>query len=135
MLWRRKTSEKCLQLSIAYSIKCQSSISLVELEGLFTVIAGSDSELFTECQILNRKLSGQISRSMSVWLRCQSCFAQKQPCFTVSIISNVHVLLFKVIGADHDMQKMIEKYEENRDQILNPNNMQHHLQKSAVAVF
>uniref|UniRef100_A0A8C3B9G5 Thymidine kinase 2 n=1 Tax=Cairina moschata TaxID=8855 RepID=A0A8C3B9G5_CAIMO len=32
-----------------------------------------------------------------------------------------------VIGADHDMQKMIEKYEENRDQILNPYNMQHHL--------
>ncbi|XP_057252579.1 thymidine kinase 2, mitochondrial isoform X2 [Pezoporus wallicus] len=32
-----------------------------------------------------------------------------------------------VIGADHDMQKMIEKYEENRDQILNPSNMQHHL--------
>ncbi|XP_025914165.1 thymidine kinase 2, mitochondrial isoform X2 [Apteryx rowi] len=30
-----------------------------------------------------------------------------------------------VIGADHDMQKMIEKYEENRDQILNPYNMQH----------
>ncbi|NWH47989.1 KITM kinase, partial [Fregata magnificens] len=29
-----------------------------------------------------------------------------------------------VIGADHDMQKMIEKYEENRDQILNPYNMQ-----------
>ncbi|XP_074407138.1 thymidine kinase 2, mitochondrial isoform X1 [Zonotrichia albicollis] len=27
-----------------------------------------------------------------------------------------------VIGADHDMQKMIEKYEENRDQILNPAN-------------
>ncbi|XP_052542630.1 thymidine kinase 2, mitochondrial isoform X1 [Tympanuchus pallidicinctus] len=25
-----------------------------------------------------------------------------------------------VIGADHDVQKMIEKYEENRDQILNP---------------
>ncbi|KAM6324847.1 thymidine kinase 2, mitochondrial [Podargus strigoides] len=32
-----------------------------------------------------------------------------------------------VIGADHDMQKMLEKYEENRDQILNPYNMQHHL--------
>eukprot|EP00076_Gallus_gallus_P025446 XP_015147990.2 thymidine kinase 2, mitochondrial isoform X1 [Gallus gallus] len=32
-----------------------------------------------------------------------------------------------VIGADHDMQKMIEKYEENRDQILNPFNMQQHL--------
>ncbi|XP_054055371.1 thymidine kinase 2, mitochondrial isoform X2 [Rissa tridactyla] len=32
-----------------------------------------------------------------------------------------------VIGADHDVQKMIEKYEENRDQILNPYNMQHHL--------
>ncbi|XP_048814534.1 thymidine kinase 2, mitochondrial isoform X2 [Lagopus muta] len=32
-----------------------------------------------------------------------------------------------VIGADHDMQKMIEKYEENRDQILNPCNMQQHL--------
>ncbi|XP_030907551.2 thymidine kinase 2, mitochondrial isoform X2 [Melopsittacus undulatus] len=32
-----------------------------------------------------------------------------------------------VIGADHDIQKMIEKYEENRDQILNPSNMQHHL--------
>ncbi|XP_065497020.1 thymidine kinase 2, mitochondrial isoform X2 [Caloenas nicobarica] len=32
-----------------------------------------------------------------------------------------------VIGADHDMQKMIQKYEENRDQILNPYNMQHHL--------
>ncbi|XP_068811872.1 thymidine kinase 2, mitochondrial isoform X2 [Struthio camelus] len=30
-----------------------------------------------------------------------------------------------VIGADHDMQKMIEKYEENRDQILNLYNMQH----------
>ncbi|XP_041318788.1 thymidine kinase 2, mitochondrial isoform X1 [Pyrgilauda ruficollis] len=30
-----------------------------------------------------------------------------------------------VIGADHDMQKMIEKYEENRDQILNPANRQH----------
>lgn len=45
----------------------------------------------------------------------------------VSIIANVHVLLFKVIGADHDMQTMIEKYEENRDQILNPYNMQHHL--------
>ncbi|NWX53285.1 KITM kinase, partial [Steatornis caripensis] len=29
-----------------------------------------------------------------------------------------------VIGADHDMQKMIEKYEEKRDQILNPFNMQ-----------
>ncbi|NWX03366.1 KITM kinase, partial [Caloenas nicobarica] len=29
-----------------------------------------------------------------------------------------------VIGADHDMQKMIQKYEENRDQILNPYNMQ-----------
>lgn len=45
----------------------------------------------------------------------------------VSIISNVYVLLFKVIGADLDMQKMVEKYEENRDQILNPSNMQHHL--------
>ncbi|XP_066184111.1 LOW QUALITY PROTEIN: thymidine kinase 2, mitochondrial [Sylvia atricapilla] len=32
-----------------------------------------------------------------------------------------------VIGADHGMQKMIEKYEENRDQILNPSNRQHHL--------
>ncbi|XP_042677268.1 thymidine kinase 2, mitochondrial isoform X2 [Centrocercus urophasianus] len=32
-----------------------------------------------------------------------------------------------VIGADHDVQKMIEKYEENRDQILNPCNMQQHL--------
>ncbi|XP_061863746.1 thymidine kinase 2, mitochondrial isoform X1 [Colius striatus] len=32
-----------------------------------------------------------------------------------------------VIGADHDMQKMIEKYEESRDQILNPYNRQHHL--------
>ncbi|XP_040427121.1 thymidine kinase 2, mitochondrial isoform X2 [Cygnus olor] len=32
-----------------------------------------------------------------------------------------------VIGADHDMQKMIEKCEEHRDQILNPYNMQHHL--------
>ncbi|XP_008633710.2 PREDICTED: thymidine kinase 2, mitochondrial [Corvus brachyrhynchos] len=32
-----------------------------------------------------------------------------------------------VIGADHDMQKMVEKYEENRDQILNPPNRQHHL--------
>ncbi|XP_039931104.1 thymidine kinase 2, mitochondrial isoform X2 [Hirundo rustica] len=32
-----------------------------------------------------------------------------------------------VIGADHDMQKMIEKYEENRDQILNPPNRQDHL--------
>lgn len=32
-----------------------------------------------------------------------------------------------VIGADLDMQKMVEKYEENRDQILNPSNMQHHL--------
>ncbi|XP_047924955.2 thymidine kinase 2, mitochondrial isoform X1 [Anser cygnoides] len=32
-----------------------------------------------------------------------------------------------VIGGDHDMQKMIEKYEEHRDQILNPYNMQHHL--------
>ena len=53
--------------------------------------------------------------------------AQKQPRFMLSVISNVHVLLFKVIGADHDMQKMIEKYEENRDQILNPYNMQHHL--------
>uniref|UniRef100_A0A8C0U888 Thymidine kinase 2 n=1 Tax=Cyanistes caeruleus TaxID=156563 RepID=A0A8C0U888_CYACU len=30
-----------------------------------------------------------------------------------------------VIGADHDMQKMIEKYEENRDQILNPPNRNH----------
>nr|XP_021390400.1 thymidine kinase 2, mitochondrial isoform X1 [Lonchura striata domestica] len=29
-----------------------------------------------------------------------------------------------VIGADHDMQKMVEKYEENRDQILNPANRQ-----------
>lgn len=45
----------------------------------------------------------------------------------VSVISNAYVLLFKVIGADHDMQKMIEKYEENKDQILNPSNMQHHL--------
>ncbi|NXY49436.1 KITM kinase, partial [Ceuthmochares aereus] len=52
------------------------------------------------------------------------CSAQKQPCFMVSIVSNVHILLSKVIGADHDMQKMIEKYEENRDQILNPYNMQ-----------
>ncbi|KAM6118161.1 thymidine kinase 2, mitochondrial isoform 2-T2 [Pterocles gutturalis] len=32
-----------------------------------------------------------------------------------------------VIGADHDMQKMIEKYEENRDQILSPYNMKQHL--------
>ncbi|KAJ7408751.1 thymidine kinase 2, isoform X1 [Pitangus sulphuratus] len=32
-----------------------------------------------------------------------------------------------VIGADHDMQKMIEKYEEKRDQILNPSDRQHHL--------
>lgn len=45
----------------------------------------------------------------------------------VSLISSVHLLLSKVIGADHDMQKMIEKYEENRDQILNPPNRQHHL--------
>lgn len=54
-------------------------------------------------------------------------FAQKEPCFMVLVISNVHVVFFKVIGADHDMQKMIEKYEESRDQILNPFNMQHHL--------
>ncbi|XP_027574130.2 thymidine kinase 2, mitochondrial isoform X1 [Pipra filicauda] len=32
-----------------------------------------------------------------------------------------------VIGADHDMQKMIETYEEKRDQILNPSNRQYHL--------
>jgi len=43
------------------------------------------------------------------------------------IICNVNVFVLKVIGADHDMQKMIEKYEENRDQILNPFNMQQHL--------
>uniref|UniRef100_A0A8C0GR54 Thymidine kinase 2 n=1 Tax=Chelonoidis abingdonii TaxID=106734 RepID=A0A8C0GR54_CHEAB len=30
-----------------------------------------------------------------------------------------------VIQADNDMQKMIEKYEENRDRILTPYNMQH----------
>ncbi|XP_075796156.1 thymidine kinase 2, mitochondrial isoform X3 [Pelodiscus sinensis] len=30
-----------------------------------------------------------------------------------------------VIQADNDMQKMIEKYEENRDQILTPSKMQH----------
>lgn len=54
-------------------------------------------------------------------------FCSKANKYCDDVISNVHVLVFKVIGADHDMQKMIEKYEENRDQILNPYNMQHHL--------
>lgn len=43
------------------------------------------------------------------------------------IICNANAFVLKVIGADHDMQKMIEKYEENRDQILNPCNMHQHL--------
>lgn len=54
-------------------------------------------------------------------------FCSKANIYYDGVISDVHVLVFKVIGADHDMQKMIEKYEENRDQILNPYNMQHHL--------
>lgn len=105
-------------------------MSAVEFEGLFTGIA---------CRISCVAFQGMPnSQRKAAWpdpKECLSlaalvvllCSAQKKPSLMVSIISSVHLLLSKVIGADHDMQKMIEKYEENRDQILNPPNRQHHL--------